>query len=139
MKKSALPRLIFLILPLLFVWVTGCSKTAKRDSLLAAANTHYLAGNYNEAEVEYLNALKAEPLNPTAVSRLGLIYTNQGKITSAIPYLRKAIELNPEDLDVRIKLAQFDIASGNRKEARVKATYVLERRPNDPDAPQLLV
>src|SRR6187551_1123184 len=140
MKKSASPRLIFLILPLLVVLGAGCAKkTEKRDSLLAAANTHYLAGDYNKAEVEYLNALKVEPLNPTAIGRLALIYTNQGKISIAITYLRKAIELNPEDLDVRIKIAQFDIASGNLKEARAKANYVLERRPSDPDAPQLLV
>ena len=131
MKKSVLLRLIFLIVPLLLVFSNGCSKTAKRDSLLAAANTHYLAGDYDKAEVEYLNALKTEALNPTAVSRLALIYTTQGRIATAILYLRKAIELNPEDLDVRIKLAQIDLVSGNAKDARDKASYVLARRPDD--------
>lgn len=138
MKTPALPRLILLLLAILPVFNAGCSKEAKRDRLLATANTHYLAGDYDKAEVEYLNTLKTEALNPTAVARLGLIYTNQGKVSSAITYLRKAIELNPEDLDVRIKLAQLDLSSGNLKEARAKATYVLERRPDDLEAPQVL-
>jgi len=138
MKTSVLPRLVFFILPILLVFNVGCSKAAKRDRLLATANAHYQAGDYDKAEVEYLNTLKTEALNPTAVARLGLIYTNQGKVSSAITYLRKAIELNPEDLDVRIKLGQLDLASGNLKEARAKATYVLEKRPTDPEAPQLL-
>lgn len=129
-------------LPLLGLTVAllgaACSPNAKRDRALAAADKYYTAGDYDRAEVEYLNVLKSAPTNPQAIARLALIYSDQGRVGAAITYLRKGNELLPEDLDLRVKLAQLDIATGNPKEARAQANYILEHRPGDANAPMIL-
>ena len=45
--------------------------------------------------------------------------------------LLKARELQPDNLDVRLKLGMFFAMAGNVKEAQEQASYVLERRPKD--------
>ncbi len=55
----------------------------------------YLAGQYNEAIAELQIALKLAPLNPTAHGNMGAILLKQGKPEQAIPWLEKALELNP--------------------------------------------
>ena len=135
-KYPSLP--VALLISVIVLLGSGCSPAAKRDRLLQTADEHYKAGDYDKAEVEYLNVLKAERGNPRAVVRLGLIYTEQGRIGPAISYLRGGHSLVPEDLDVRYRLGQIHLSTGNPKEAQTEAIYILEHRPLDPEAPLLL-
>lgn len=129
---------VTLLITVIVLLGSGCSPAAKRDRLLQTADEHYKAGDYDKAEVEYLNVLKAQRGNPRAVVRLGLIYTEQGRIGPAISYLRGAHTLVPEDLEVRYRLGQIQLSTGNPKEAQTEASYILEHRPQDPEAPILL-
>ena len=135
-KYSFLP--IALIISVTVLLGSGCTPKARRERLLQTADGHYLAGEYDQAEVEYLNVLKDDRGNPRAVVRLGLIYTEQGRIGPAIGYLRAGHTLVPEDLEVRYRLGQIQRSMGNLKEAQTEASYILEHRPQDPEAPMLL-
>jgi len=119
--------------------LTGCSPEAKKTRILESADRHYSSGDFDRAEVEYLNVLRMEPQNGRAVSRLGLIYTEQGRAARAIAYLMRGHELLPNDLDVRLRLAQLYLATGKVSDARAEVEYILAHRPTDPEAPSLLI
>ena len=124
---------------LLVISGSGCSAKARAARHLAQADRYFDAGDYDKAEIEYKNVLQREPLNPDAISRLGIIYFNQGRTVQVYAFLKKGSELQPDNLDVRLKLGQFYAAAGRPNEAREQALFVLARRPQDEEAPLLLV
>jgi tetratricopeptide (TPR) repeat protein len=105
---------------------------------LARANQYFDAGELDKAEIEYLIVLKSDISNPQAIGRLGIIYCEQGRYGRAVPFLKKGMELAPDDLELRRKLATVDLSAGKLKDARDEANFVLDRRPQDDDAPLLL-
>lgn len=116
----------------------GCSKQAKSARHLNEANRYFAAEDYDKAEVEYKNAFQADPNNADAIGRLGVIYLEQGRMAQALPYLRRAVELKPEQLEARLKLGMLQLGMARPQEAREAAEYVLTRKPTDPEAPLLL-
>jgi tetratricopeptide (TPR) repeat protein len=116
----------------------GCSKRAQTNYNLRPADRFYDAGQYDNAETEYLNALRANPRNAKAIGRLGLIYFNEGRFQKAAPYLLKGSELSSTNLELRVKLAQIYLALGEAKKAAEQSDFVLKNNPGDPEAPVLL-
>ena len=138
MQTNPRPFTAVMILIALTLLGSGCSAEAKKTRHLQSADTHYAAGDYDKAEVEYLNVLKLEQLNGPAIGKLGMIYSAQGRLNRAIAYLMKGRELMPEDLDLRLKAGQLYLATGKPAEARKEAEYILTRKPQDTEAPELL-
>ena len=130
---------IFLAAALLATVGAGCSAKARAERQLQKANRDFDAGDYGQAEVEYMNALRNDHLNPVAIGRLGTIYFNQGRLLKAAPFLFKGCEVATNDLDLHLKLGSFYVVAGNLQQARAQADFVLARRPLDDQAPLLLV
>jgi tetratricopeptide (TPR) repeat protein len=126
---------LILLLPLLFA---GCSQEKKVAKHLERANGYYAAGKYEEAEIEYKNVLRLSQTNGLAISRLGIIYHEQGKLVPAIVLLQKAKELAPDDLEARTKLGWSLYAGQKLKEAREEALYILSKEPTRDEALILL-
>src|SRR5437867_11597741 len=85
----------------------GCSKQARKEHHLKQANRYFDAKDFKKAEIEYLNVLRVDRTNAWVVKRLATIYYDQGKIARAVPFLRGACELEKDNLELRIKLAQI--------------------------------
>src|SRR5438445_6009783 len=123
---------VSLVALLIVVSGTGCSREAKKNRYLERANRYFETEQYEKAEIEYLNVLRLNPQNPVAVSRLGSICFEQGRPGSAFSVLRKAEQLQPDNLDVRLKLGLTCLTMAGLKEARDQAIYILVRqRPTD--------
>jgi tetratricopeptide (TPR) repeat protein len=116
----------------------GCSERAKTAYNLAAADRFYDSGQFDKAETEYLNALRAEPGNAKAIGRLGLIYFDEGRFEKAAPYLFRGSELSSSNLELRVKLGQIYLAVGELKQAHEQADFVLKSDPTEQDAAILL-
>jgi tetratricopeptide (TPR) repeat protein len=116
----------------------GCSREARITRRLQAADKYFAAGEYDKAEIEYKNVLQLNDRAPQALSRLGVICLEQGRIGRANFLLREALKIRPDDLETRVKLGTIDVRIGRIAEARDAANYVLERQPENPDAPFLL-
>ena len=56
----------------------------------------FITGRFEEAKKELETALKLNPMNPTAHGNMGVILLKQGKAKEAIPWLEKALQLNPD-------------------------------------------
>lgn len=112
----------------------GCSPQAKTARHLARAG-HFVQGEkYREAALEYLNVLQTEPTNRVAVRGMGLTLYQMGEFRAAVPYLQKAEDLNPADVDVRLKLGALYLGMGDKARARQRAEAVLKGVPDNLDA-----
>jgi tetratricopeptide (TPR) repeat protein len=120
--------ILFLSAGLLALLSAGCSRQARTARHLEQANKYFASGQYDQAEVEYLNVLQIERINPDAIAGLGLIYSDQGRIERALPFLIRAQQLRPDDLDVRLRLGRLLLEAGNLKAALDAANFVLDRR-----------
>src|ERR1041385_4352642 len=137
---SLAPRFIFLLF-LLAAGVflsTGCTAKIKKARHLSRADKYYNTGQYAKAEVEYLNVVQLDSTNAHVLGRLGSIYYEEGRPIRSYAFLKKASELNPNDLDLQLKLSNIDLARGNPNGAYEKALSVLSKSPTNPEAPVLL-
>src|ERR1019366_8707300 len=111
---------------------------AKAARHLKQANHFFDAGEFDKAEIEYINVLRSDPRNSRAMGQLGKIYFDQGSISRAAPYLFTASQMETNDLELRLKLGMVYVVAGKLKEARDEAGFILDRKPQDADAPLLL-
>ena len=135
--KRRLPRVLALILA--GAVAIGCSAESKKARLLTRADSFFNSGDYEKAKIEYLNVLKSDPQNATAIKRLGTIWYEQGAPLRAAPFLMKTRELLPDDTDSRAKLALVLMSVGEFDEARKEAVAILDRSPTDEQAMTILV
>lgn len=70
-----------------------------------------MQGNYIEAEKEFRQAVESNPLNAAAHSNVGLSLYKQGQIEEAIPWLEKALSINPRHEGAREALAKWKTES----------------------------
>jgi predicted Zn-dependent protease len=126
-------------LVLLVALVAGCSNEAKRKRHFTRAEAYFAKGQYQRAEIEYLNVMRLGPLDPQVVARLGSLYFAQGRSAEAYPLLQKAKELRPEDLDVRFKLGSLLVAHRRHADARTEAEFILGKKKDSAEGVLLLV
>jgi tetratricopeptide (TPR) repeat protein len=138
MPKPISPIYPLLSAGLLILLCSGCSKESKKIRYLAQADGYVAAGKYDDAEIAYKNVLQLDPLDSEAISRLGLIYDEEGRLGQAYSYLKKGSELKPDNLVLRMKLGAIYMALGQLDEAKKEANYVLDHNPGDAEAPLLL-
>lgn len=123
----------------LLLGLTGCSKEARKEKHLQKANRFYTAEQYDKAEVEFVNVLRLDPGNPQAIRTLAFIYQSRGNLARAYPFLNKAKQILPNDLEVRVRLGLVHVAAGETAKAREEAAFVLSKVPDHAEAVLLLV
>jgi tetratricopeptide (TPR) repeat protein len=137
-------KFIYLFPILLFVMAlasinTGCSAKAKKAYHMQKANQYFDAGQYDQAEIEYINVLRSDHENAQAIARLGDIYFEEGRLQKAAPFIFKGRELMTNDLDLHLKMGIIYLTVGKLKEAHDEAGFILDQNFSDAQAPLLLV
>jgi tetratricopeptide (TPR) repeat protein len=87
-----------------------------------------------EALEMYQQAIAAEPQNAEAQRGAGVVLLLQKNWADAIPYLEKAVQLEPENIQGHIWLAQAYSNSGDLNRAKAEFNKVFEYDPNNKDA-----
>src|SRR5579872_276203 len=131
------------LLCLLAAITAGCDRQeeATKDKYrkyLAQGDAFFSAEQYDKAAAEYRNVLALAPNDPTALRQLGTIYFAQAEIPQALFFLKKSAGLEPENLDVELRLGQTYLSTHAYKEARNIALQVLIKKPGDRKALMLL-
>lgn len=134
----SLNKHLLVFLSLLLLLGAGCDQ-ARRARHLSRADKFYAADKYASAEIEYLRVLRTDGENTHALSRLGIIYFDQGRLPHAFFFLTNASAKLPEDLGLRAKISAIYLAAGKGREARAEADFILGRQPTNAEAPLLLV
>jgi tetratricopeptide (TPR) repeat protein len=116
----------------------GCTAKTKASYHERRATKYYETSNYAAAEIEYKSVLRYDPQNGGAWSRLGLIYSQQGRPLEAAPILARAEQLTPDNLEVRLNMGAIYLGFGEFSKARDEASFVLQKNPRDAQAPILL-
>ncbi len=116
----------------------GCSKEDTKEARLLRANSFVAAGEYDKAEQEYREVLRLAPADPVAERQLAIVYHDQGQLARAYPLLKKIAELQPDDLEIQLKLGQTLLNSREYQQVRDIALRILETHPGDEQALLLL-
>lgn len=114
--------------------ISGCPAGAKKSRILKRADGYFEAGQYDKAKIEYLNVLRLNNQNVTALQQLGFIWLEQGVPLRAAPFLFKVRELAPQNIAARTKLALTLIALSQPAEARKEASFILQQDPANAEA-----
>ena len=128
------------ILPLLLVisMLGGCTAEARVNRHLRRGEKYFEAGEYEKAKIEYMNIIRSDQKNAKAFQRMGAIWMEQGAPLRAGPFLVRARDLAPDDIDNRVSLARVFISVSALAEARKEALAVLEQAPANGDALMIL-
>src|SRR5215472_2869493 len=122
-----------LIVALLFAY--ACSRDPRK---LTENGKKYLAEQkYNEAVIEFRNAIKLSPQLFEAHAGLALAFLGLGQLNDADPEFAKAIPLQPDNMELQLKYGNVLLLEGKFDEARAAAQLVLAKT-TDPRA-QILV
>ncbi|MGA4578931.1 tetratricopeptide repeat protein [Limisphaera sp. VF-2] len=118
--------------------LVGCSREARLERHLSRGQTLMETGDYDRAEIEFRNALKYGGTNRAALTQLGRIFHQQGRVLEAYQVLRAVTELDPNDVEMRLLYGQTLLAVGNPKQAREQALFVVSRAPTNSEVWMLL-
>src|SRR4030067_674934 len=103
---------------LLAAFLFSCSSTpAELIAKHTKRGDEYLAqGKFNEAVIEYKNAVKAGPNDSALRLKLAKAALEGKDIRTAFQELQQAVELDPENYEAKGKLGEIYVAAGKRDE-----------------------
>jgi tetratricopeptide (TPR) repeat protein len=121
----------------------GCARSPQENEAryLKRAEEFVAKKDYASALIEYRNAAQQMPKDAEPYYRMGLAYMEQNSIGAAVTAYRKAIELNPQHVDARLKLAELMASSAAQSDIQVAEKQMRELlafRPNSTDARNVL-
>src|SRR5215510_11125143 len=124
------------------VWglaLAGCSNSeqAKKEHF-ENANRFMAQDKYQEAIVEYRNAIKEDPKFGEGRLKLAAAYQQVGNVSQAFREYVRAADLLPQNNEAQVKAAGFLIAAGQFEDARTRIQPVIDRDPTNVDAQLIL-
>lgn len=131
-----LNRLVAFVL--LLICLAGCSSEVKLEKHLQLAEEYFQNGEFEEARIEYMNAVKLQPTNAMVHARLGIIHFEQGDPRRAAQFLVNAENLGTKDVEARMKLATLYLFGKKQDKVQEIARSVLEQDPENDKAILLL-
>ncbi len=123
---------------------TACTQNSQK--LLANGNKYHQEKKYREASILYRKAIAKDKTSAEAYYREGLNLLDQGNPFEASKFLRRAVDLKPDNTDAEAKLAEIYLSvytSDPKKfktllsEVRELTSKVLQRQPNSFDGIRL--
>ncbi len=105
---------------------------------LSAGNVLMLMKQYDKA-LPYFETSNKLKESPPALTMIGSILLSRGDQQGAIPFLERAVEMDPQGRQALYNLAGAYALSGNRTRAREVAERLVQVAPNDEAGRQLLL
>ncbi len=103
------------------LFLTACSQSPEK--LVAAGNRYHKNKKYNEASILYQKAITKDKTNGEAYYRQGLNLLDMHDPVSAARYLRRAVDLQPNNADAETKLAEIYLTAYVTNPTRFKSLY----------------
>jgi tetratricopeptide (TPR) repeat protein len=133
-RPAPLVRLSVLIsIATVFGSLCACSNDpdARKRSYFASAERYAAEKKYDEAIVEYRNALQQDPMYADARFKLAEVYVAKGDYRSAYPEYIRAADLKPDDLRIQARAGNMLLLGRRFEEARARARIMLQKDPSN--------
>jgi Tfp pilus assembly protein PilF len=140
MMKDASNRLTIVFgFAVLILFLGSCSRDPERakTKYLVSGRDYMKKGQYDDANVEFRNAIRLDPRSVEAYYQLAQADLARNDWGGAYVSLEKAIALDPGRLDARLDLGRLYIASRNFTAAEVEANNILKLEPDNVAAIQI--
>jgi tetratricopeptide (TPR) repeat protein len=123
-----------------FAFLAGChgDPNVRKQKYLDSGKRYSEAGKYNEAVIQFSNALKIDKSYPEAHYELSKTYMHMGQIRIAYSELMYTVTLQPSNYKARLDLGNLLLAGGRIDEAQAQADAVKAMQPNSADLHALL-
>lgn len=125
-------------LVLLVCLTSGCTAKMRAQRHVKKADDYYAAGDLEKAKIEYLTAIRTAEQGAHPYLRSGEIWLTQGVPLRAGPFLYRATQLAPNDIQPKLKMARAYLSIGASVEAHRSAVAAVEQDPNNGEALLLL-
>ena len=117
--SAAIPAAILCALACLVV--VGCGKSTAQ--YIDRGNQLYASGQYNDAALNYRNAIKKSPNSGEAYYRLGLALVKQNQIGEAYQAFNHAVQLSPKNTAAKVQFGDLSLAVYARDPKHPAALY----------------
>ncbi len=101
----------FLTLAGMFVLLFSSACTQSPEKLIATGNRYHDKKKYKEASILYQKAIAKDKTNADAYYRQGLNLLDDGNLAESTKYLRRAVDLKPDNVDAASKLAEINLGA----------------------------
>jgi protein O-GlcNAc transferase len=105
---------------------------------LASALAHFQAGRWRDAEELAAQAVAGRPEHPEAAYLYGVILARRGAFSEAVPFLRRASQAKPADVERLAHLCRAMLSDGQAVAAVDAAGELVRRAPSMPEAHVML-
>ena len=130
-------RAALLLFPILLT-IACSSAESQKKAHLEKGNKFYSEEKYKEAVIEYMSVLQIDAKNVEASRKLALSYYSLEDFGGALRYFSEVRDENPDDLQIRLKLARCWLHFGKLKEGRNELKFILDNDSQNIDALDLL-
>ena len=137
MKRSAIGLLLVSIVCALFL---ACSRdpNVRKQKYLESGKRYYEKAKYQEAVIQFANAVQVDPTFAAAHYELAQTYLKLGSYSAAYNELVRTVDLQPDNAKAQIDLGNLLLAGRRVDEAEKRAQIVLAMHPDNADAHALL-
>src|SRR5919204_531633 len=133
MRDSVICRLI-VVLALAATSFVACSRdpNVRKQKYFESGQRYFDKGKYREAAIQFGNAVQVDPRFAQAHYRRAQSFLKLQQWTQAYQELNRTVELEPDNYQPRIDLANLLIAGHDLKQAQEHTDFLLSKQPNDP-------
>jgi len=119
---------------------TGChvDPNVAKQKYLESGKRYSSEGKYQEAGIQFSNALKLDKSFAEAHFQLAQVDLHLQMYPQAYAELERTVDLQPENFEARLGLANLLLAGGKRDEAQEQANILMAAQPNSADLHALL-
>ena len=132
MRQSSIFRLVLAVGLIATVFV-GCSRdpNVRKQKYYESGQRYFDKGQYREAAIQYKNAIQIDSTYGNAHYQLALALLKLQQWSTAYQELGRTIELQPDNYQARIDLANLLIAGRDFKQAQAQTDLLLQQQPNN--------
>ena len=112
----------------------GCDDSAAVKEYIQNGKVLYEQGDYKKARIEFKNAIQADNQQADAFYHLALMDEKDRNITDMYKNLGQTIQINPENIEARLKLATLLLLSNDLERVNEQIVEILKRSENNSDA-----
>ncbi len=132
LSRNASLRLAWVAVAMAVLSVSACGGAqARKAKHLEKGQTFLAAGNLEKARVEFQNALQIAPTDAEARFVNGVVDEKLGNVREAAQFYQGTIDISPEHLGARTRLARLYLFSGVPDRALELIKPSFEKHPDD--------